>query len=269
MLAARLHTRFLTLTALLSLALVHGAAANTLEQVLENGALRVGVSLFTPWTMKDGSDELIGFEVDVARKLAADLGVTAVLKVYPWADLIEALEAGEIDIVAAGMSITPTRALRIHFSQPYAEGGVSLATNTARTARVTGLDDLNSSRSRVAAIKGTVAEELARRLFAEARLNLFEESDQAAAALIAGDIDAYLEDAPVPQFLALENPDKVDVPLAKPLLATRTAFAVRKGSLEFLIYLNAWITAREADTWLPSTHNYWFNSLRWREQFED
>ncbi len=42
-----------------------------------------------------------------------------------------------------------------------------------------------------------------------------------------------------------------------------------KGSLEFLVYLNAWITAREADTWLPSSHNYWFNSLRWREQFED
>jgi polar amino acid transport system substrate-binding protein len=269
MLPARLCTRHVLLIALATLGLINSVAAETLERVLETGALRVGVSLFTPWTMQDRSDELIGFEVDVARKLAADLGVTPVLKVYPWAELMAALEGGDIDIVAAGMSITPARALRVHFSQPYAEGGVSLATNTARTAKVQGLDDLNSSRYRIAAIKGTVAEELARRIFNQAKLELFEEADQAADALLAGDVDAYLEDAPVPQFLALENPEVVDVPLAKPLLVTRTAFAVPKGSLEFLVYLNAWITAREADTWLPSSHNYWFNSLRWREQFED
>ncbi len=260
---------FLLPIALLTLSLASAAAPRTLDEILEAGALRVGVSLFTPWTMQDSAKELIGFEVDVARKLAADLGVTPVLKLYAWNALIPALEAGEIDLVAAGMSITPARALRIHFSQPYAEGGVSLATNTARTAKVTGLDDLNNSRYRLAAVKGTVAEELARRLFSQARLTLFEESDQAADALLAGEIDAYLEGSPVPQFLALENPQTVDVPLAKPLLATRAGFGVAKGNLEFLIYLNAWITAREADTWLPSTQNYWFNSLRWRDQFED
>lgn len=261
--------RFFLLTALLTLSVANTAAARTLEEILDTGALRVGLSLFTPWTMQDGEDELTGFEVDVARKLAADLGVTPVLKVYTWDNLMTALEAGDIDIVAAGMSITPARALRVHFSQPYADGGVSLATNTQRTANVEGLEDLNSSRYRVAAVKGTVAEELGKRIFSQAKLTLFEESDQAADALLAGEIDAYLEGSPVPRFLALENPDLVDVPLSKPLLATRAGFAVAKGNLEFLVYLNAWITAREADTWLPSTHNYWFNSLRWREQFED
>ena len=265
----RLPIPSLLLGALLALGLANTATARTLEEVLQTGALRVGVSLFTPWTMEDASEELIGFEVDVARKLAADLEVTPVLKVYTWDNLITALEADDIDVVAAGMSITPARALRVHFSQPYAEGGVSLATNTARTAKVQSLDDLNSSRYQIAAVKGTVAEELARRIFSQAKLSVFEQSDEAADALLAGDIDAYLEGSPVPRFLALENPDIVDVPLAKPLLATRAGFAVAKGNLEFLVYLNAWITAREADTWLPSTYTYWFNSLRWREQFED
>jgi len=257
------------LTAVVALGAANPAAARSMEKVLETGALRVGVSLFTPWTMQNGAEELTGFEVDVARKLAEDLGVTPVLKLYPWNELIGALESDQIDIIAAGMSITPARALRVNFSQPYADGGVSLATNTVRTEKVEGLDDLNDETYRIAAVKGTVAEELARRLFSRARLNLFEQSDQAAEALLAGKVDAYLEGYPMPQFLALENPDVVDVPLAKPLLVTRAGFAVPKGNLEFLTYLNAWITAREADTWLPSTHYYWFDSLKWRDTFEE
>jgi polar amino acid transport system substrate-binding protein len=260
---------FLLFTAVMALGLANTAAARGLEEILETGALRVGVALFTPWTMQNGAEELTGFEVDVARKLALDLGVTPVLKVYPWNELIGALQADEVDIVAAGMSITPARALRVNFSQPYAESGVGLATNTARTAKVESLEDLNNARYRLAAVKGTVAEELAKRIFSQAKLASFEESGQAVDALLAGKVDGYLEDSPMPQFLALENPQVVDVPLDKPLLTTRAGFAVPKGNLEFLIYLNAWITAREADTWLPSTHNYWFNSLRWREQFED
>ncbi len=43
-------------------------------------------------------------------------------------------------------------------------------------------------------------------------------------------------------------------------------FAVNKGDPDFLAFLNAWITARNADTWLPTTASYWFESLRWRER---
>jgi polar amino acid transport system substrate-binding protein len=56
------------------------------------------------------------------------------------------------------------------------------------------------------------------------------------------------------------------VPLARPLLETRAAFAVAKGDADFLAYLNAWIEAREADTWLPATHAFWFETLRWRDR---
>jgi polar amino acid transport system substrate-binding protein len=43
-------------------------------------------------------------------------------------------------------------------------------------------------------------------------------------------------------------------------------FAVNKGDPDFLAFLNAWITAHKADTWLPTTASYWFESLRWRER---
>ena len=84
--------------------------------------------------------------------------------------------------------------------------------------------------------------------------------------MLAAEVHGLLEDEPVPTFLALEHPDVIDVPLPRPLLVSRAGFAVNKGDPDFLAFLNAWITAREADTWLPTTTAYWFESLRWRER---
>jgi len=264
------HRISLLIVAVLALLLASGpAAARDLDEIREAGVLRIGVSLFTPWTIRTGDGQLIGFEADVARKLAADMGVRPELKVYPWKELIDALEDGEIDVVAAGMSVTPARALRVWFSDPYHESGITLATNTAKTADVTRLDDLNDPRYRIGVVKGTVSEDLARRVFGKATIKVFEQDDAASEALLAGRVHGYLESYPGPQFLALENPERIDTPLAKPLLVTRSAFAVARGEENLVYFLNAGITAREADTWLPSTESYWFRSLRWRERLED
>ena len=79
---------------------------------------------------------------------------------------------------------------------------------------------------------------------------------------------AYLGEEPVPTFLALEHPHRIDVPVTRPLLETLSAFAVAKGDPDFVFFLNAWIRAHEADTWLPTTYQYWSKSLRWRDPIE-
>ena len=57
-------------------------------------------------------------------------------------------------------------------------------------------------------------------------------------------------------------------PIFLPLLVSRAGFAVIKGDPDFLAFLNAWITARDADTWLPTTTSYWFKSLGWRKRLD-
>jgi polar amino acid transport system substrate-binding protein len=208
----------------------------------------------------------MGFEVDVANKLASDMRVRAEIVVYEFGELIPALESGEIDIIAAGLAITPERALHVNFSQPYATSGIGLATNSARTANVQRFEELDSETYKIAAVENSAAAELARRLLPEAELVLFASTEAASAALIDGDADAYLEDEPVPTFLALEHEGTIDLPIARPLLQTHAGFAVGKGDADFLAFLNAWVVAREADTWLPTTHRYWFKSLEWRER---
>jgi len=240
------------------------ADARDLQQVLNTGTLRVGVTLYAPWAARAANGEIIGFEVDVAKQLAADMGVKAEILPYDVERLIPALESGEIDLIAAGLAITPERALHVNFSQPYAESGIALATQSQRTASVAKLADLDTDKYTVAAVEGSVAVDLAKRVLPHAKLRVFKNVAAASAALVAGEVDAYLEDEPVPTFLALENPTKIDVPLGRPLLASRAGFAVNKGDADFLAFLNAWITSRDADTWLPTTTSYWFKSLGWR-----
>ena len=70
--------------------------------------------------------------------------------------------------------------------------------------------------------------------------------------------------SPQPEFLALQHPGTLDLPLAKPLLSYKAGLAVKKGDQEWLNFLNAWVTARSADKWLSATHKYWFDSLEWQ-----
>lgn len=243
--------------------------ARPLQDVLNTGTLRVGVTLFAPWAARGADGELVGFEIDVARQLAADMGVKPEILTYAVERLIPALEAGEIDLIAAGLTITPERALHVNFSQPYAESGVGLATHLASTADVDDVDALDDPRFSIAAVEGAVALDLARRLWPRAKLVVFESVEKASAALVDGTVQGYLEDEPVPTFLALEHPSVIDVPLGRPLLASREGFAVNKGDPDFVTFLNAWITARQADTWLPTRAGYWFESLRWRARLPD
>jgi polar amino acid transport system substrate-binding protein len=245
------------------------AFARALQQVLNTGTLRVGVVLFAPWGSRGANGELVGFEVDVARQLASDMGVKAEVFAYAFDRLIPALEAGEIDLIAAGLAITPERALHVNFSQPYAQGGIALATHSQKTSNVTGLGDLNDPARKIAVVADSVAFELAQRALPQAEIQVFESADAASAALVRGEVDGYLEDEPIPTFLSLEHPTIVDVPLGQPLLASPVGFAIAKGDPDFLAFLNSWIVAREADTWLPTTTSYWFKSLAWRSRLEN
>jgi polar amino acid transport system substrate-binding protein len=258
----RLLTLLLTAFVLLPAA---QSSAGTLQQVLTRNELRVGVTLAAPWAIRDDEGEFSGFEVDVARQLAADMDVSVEFLRYDYNALIRALEANEIDLIAAGLTITPERALHVNFSRPYATGGIGMATNLATTADIERLEQLNSPEFTVAVMADSAAEDLAARVLPQARRQAYRSEDEASEALVAGDVDVYLEQEPIPSFLAVEYPRNVDVPVNRPLLETRSAFAVTKGDPDFVFFLNAWIEAREADTWLPTRYQYWFKTLQWRD----
>ena len=91
---------------------------STLDVVRRRGVLRVGVSTFVPWAMTSKSGELIGFEIDLAKQLAEDLGVTAEFVPAAYPNLLDDLLADRFDIVVSGMAITPARRPRGQLLDP-------------------------------------------------------------------------------------------------------------------------------------------------------
>jgi len=255
----------------ITLAFSQGLLADSGKQdvfytIQKKGEIKVGVSIMPPWVMKNKKGELIGFEIDVAKQLATDMGVKVKFKQYQWNKMIPALKKGEIDIIASGLSITPKRALQINFSAPYASSGYSLMTNLALTKDVTSIENLNNEKIYITAVKGTVSADLAKRIFPNAIIDLRDNEEDVASAVVNGTVHACVSASPMPEFMSMEHHDKVDMPLKKPLLTTKEAFAVKKNNQEMLNFLNAWVIAHEADNWIDSSHQYWFNSLKWQDQ---
>lgn len=238
------------------------AQADRLDDIQKRGTLNVAVSLFSPWTMKDKNGALIGFEVDVARKVSSSLGVTANLIVYTWEDVLPAIEAGDIDMVAAGVVITAERALQASFSDPYSEDGVSIVTNTPLTEDFGGVADFNRPSVKIGMVKGTNYAQVAKKKFDKATIREFLETREAQAAVLSGNVHAYAASAVETTFLALDHPDILDVPL-EPIRRSRAAFAVPRGEFGFVNFLNAWIIEHEADDWLVERRTYWFESRSW------
>lgn len=237
-----------------------------LAKILSSGELKVGVALYSPWVLKAKNGVLVGAEIDIARRLAKDMGVKIDWVTKPWDQLIPALETGEVDIIVAGMSITPERALRVNFSQPYGFSGVSLVANKEMTKAFTGFAQLNDKSVKIGVVKGTVAADVAQRIFEKAEIKVFADNNELVKQLLKGQLHAYVESDPLPKYLSLQHPDKLDLPLSQPLLSTREAFAVRKGDSDFIFFLNAWVNAREADGIIGSIRRYWFESLDWQQE---
>lgn len=251
------------LTCLLFVLAAPIAAADALDDVLERGSLRVGVAEFVPWTMKTTDGSLIGFEVDMARKIAADMGVDADLRLYEWDEIIPALEDGEIDVIAGGMVMTPERALVVNFTRPTAQSGIGIATNTRLTSKISSFVELNAPDIVVATVADTYASSVAEMFFDKASVNTFKSVEQAEEQVLEGRAHVYLAGMSEARFLALKHPDTVDIPVDRPIMAQSEALAVRKGEQELLNFLNSWVTLRQTDQWLPTARAYWFEDLTW------
>ena len=79
--------------------------------------------------------ELVGIEVDLAREVVRETGLTVTIKQVPWAELIPALQSGKIDVIMSGMSVTDARAQQVTFVEPYLRTGqMVLDSRTGRAA---------------------------------------------------------------------------------------------------------------------------------------
>ncbi len=113
----------------------------------------VGVDAdFPPFASKDSGGTISGFDIDAARWIAERKGFEVEFVGVPWEDAISLLEAGKIDMIASGMTITEKRQARVNFSQPYYTVNMSIA---AREGSTITMQDLYDGRLRIGGQSGT------------------------------------------------------------------------------------------------------------------
>jgi polar amino acid transport system substrate-binding protein len=241
------------------------AAASVIETIKERGVIKIGLSLFKPWSMRDLNGELIGFELDVGRQLAEDMGVEVEFVPTSWDGIIPALVSGNFDTIISGMTVTPQRNLTVNFTTPYAYSGMTILANTAMTEGFT-LEDYNSSEVTFAARRGATPATVIADMFPEAELLLFDEDGAATQEVLNGNAHATMASEPTPSSEARRYPDVLNVPFNQAFQAGGEGFAVRKGDPDALAYFNSWITAKTNTGWLKERHDYWFRGNDWADQ---
>jgi polar amino acid transport system substrate-binding protein len=241
---------------------------STIEQVQKRGILRVGMSTFVPWAMKDKTGKLIGFEIDVATRLAQDMGVTVEFVPTKWSGIIPALSTGKFDVIIGGMGILPSRNLKVNFSIPYDYTGMSMVAHKKVAAGFNGLQDFNRSDVVIAARLGSTAVTASKKYLPKAQLRLFDDESQAYQELLNGRVHAVVGSAPTPAFQALKYPEKMFLPLDTTFTKEPIGFAVRKGDFDTLNYFDNWIGYVGSEGWLKERKNYWFSTKDWEKMIK-
>ena len=239
---------------------------SAVEQVLRRGILRVGMSTFVPWAMRDKTGQLIGFEIDIATRLASDMGVKVHFVPTKWAGIIPALLTGKFDVIIGGMGIRPDRNLKVNFSIPYDHTGMSMVAHRELAAGRHSLEAYDRPEVIVAARLGSTAAAAARRFMPKAQIRLFDDEPQAYQELLTGRVHAVVGSAPLPAYQALRYPEKLFLPLESPFTREPIGFALRKGDFDTLNYLNNWIRFVEAEGWLRERKRYWFETVAWESR---
>jgi len=242
------------------------AAESAIEQIAKRGAIKVGMDVFVPWAMKDKKGELIGFEIDIAKKFAADMGVKIEFVPTKWSGIIPALITGKFDVLIGGMTITTQRNLKINFTRPYyfTEQGLMAHKKKAAGFKVS---DFNSADVTIAARLGSTAAVAAKQQFPKAKLRLFDDEPAAVQELRNGNVHAMVSAQPLPSSMAIEYPDTIMV-YDEVMMLEAIGIGVRKSDNDTLNLLNNWIEINRNNGWIQGRYAYWFKSQDWKSLIE-
>lgn len=242
------------------------AASSVIEEIKRRNSLRVGMSTFVPWAFRNRAGELIGYEIDVATRLAQDMGVRVEFVPTAWDGIVPALLAGRFDMIIGGMTVTAARNLSANFTNSYSASGVDLAASRRLAEGMTTMEAWNRPNVTISGRRGTSALAAAQRLFPRATFRQFDDDAQSILEVVNGRAHGMVGSMPRPRFAVLENEAALFSPFAQPLARQIDSMALRKGDPDALNFLNNWIASRQLDGFLEERQAYWFQNREWRDQ---
>ena len=241
--------------------------AGTLSEIVKRGELRVAVqSGAAPYAFVDKNGKHTGSMVEFAREMAKRMGVKLKILDFDWDGLIPALLSGKADILAADMTPTLKRALKITFADPWTYVQPCIFTTTGASYQV--LKDVNKPSVTVGVLLGSTGETIAKKYLPKAKIKSYKGGGRMIVqALIAGHVDAGVnDDLAVLTVLPDFPPNSIrllDKRLGKgkdPL-----AFAVRQESVNLWQWINLYFKTARSDGTYDANIKYWLESTEWKK----
>ncbi len=186
---------------------------STLEGRADDGSLTVGIRFDQPGLAQRRIDgKFVGFDVDVAKYIAGQLGVDE--KKITWtearsADREKMIMSGAVDFVVATYSITDKRKQQVAFAGPYFETGQGVLVRYTEE-EITGADKLNGKN--LCSVSGSTSAQKVLDEFAQGvRLVEYGQYSDCVTALLAGNVDAVTTDEVILAGFAAANPELLKV----------------------------------------------------------
>jgi polar amino acid transport system substrate-binding protein len=240
----RVRTLFVTLGVAGSMALASQLAVaqqqSTLDTVKQRGTLIAGVkSDYPPFGYINQSGNLVGFDIEIMKYLAARLGVKLELRQVSSANRIPMLQNGTVDVICASMGITKERVKAVDFTVPYVLGETKFLVK--KGSGIKGYADLADKT--IVYTQGTPWGDAIKREQPKAKTLVFQDKPQAVIAVQQGRADAYVDDAAPILIFAQQHKELEAVGEASPPapmgIAVRLNDAAWRNEINFAL-IDAW-----------------------------
>jgi polar amino acid transport system substrate-binding protein len=230
------------------------AAAQTVDELKKKGELTVGLLVdFPPYGTTNASNQPDGYDADVARLLAKDLGLKLNLVPVTGPNRIPFLLTNKVDLLVASLAVTPERAKQVDFSKPYSAATIILY--GSKKVAIKAAPDLKSVRVGVARAS---TQDVALTALAPqgTEIRRFDDDASAMQALISGQVDAIGCSTTVAAQIAKRVPantfeDKFV------LRQQEMAVALRPGQAELLKTVNDFVARNTANGELNKLYRKW------------
>jgi polar amino acid transport system substrate-binding protein len=241
------------------------STAGTLDEIAQRGELRVACQTQgPPFSFIDKNGKRTGSSIELCEMLAKDMGVKVTFLDFDWDGLIPALLSKKADILAADMTPTIKRAMKIGFTRPFMYTGSVVFVKSESSIK--NINDAKKAGLKIAVLLGSTGENEAKKAFPQAELKSYKGGGPLLLdAVMQGQADFGVNDASaVVGGLANYPPNSIRI-LPDQLSKEPLAFAVRYDSQDLLELVNLFFHNAGLDGRLEQNLNYWVNTLDWKK----
>jgi len=210
---------------------------------------------FAPMGFRNENNEIVGFDIDMARKAAEYMGVEVKFQPIDWSTKEAELDSGRIDLIWNGYTITEERKEKVLFTKPYLKNAQVVV--TLKDSPITKIDELAGKQVGIQALSSAVDALNAHPVSKKVSLNEYKDNILALTDLKAGRVEAVVLDKVVAEYYMTKEPGTFKM-LEEALAPEEYAVGVKKGNEELLNKLQAALDKMVEDGTAAEISKKWF-----------